>query len=137
MEDNARKPHCDTNCCVRSIVLLYEGEEFRDYLEHHVSNYQLYKPDVSITLQELPSSSVNSGGSISEGEYLIEQINDISSSSSWDGMIFPAQMTGALQESNRLWDWNEYLLQQRRSENNNNNEDDDDNINISQHCQYM
>ena len=119
---------CDTGCCVRNIVLLFEGEEFRKYLEHHVANYKLHKREVSITLQEVnlssSSSSLSNGfehNNTSIGKNLLEHINNItdtgsSSLPSWDGVVFPAHMTGALQESNRLWDWNDYLVQQQNSE---------------------
>jgi len=119
---------CDTNCCVQNLVLLYEGDEFRNYLEHHVANYKFHKRDVSITLQEIHSSTSSSSNvfdhrSLSKGANLLEHVNGIADATgsstlpSWDGVVFPAHMTGALQESNRLWDWNEYLLQQQNSDN--------------------
>ena len=126
MEDGEKTLKCDTNCCVQNLVLLYEGEESRKYLEYHVANYQVHRRDVSISLKEVPfaSSSRNSYdhsiGSIGEG--LLDRINGItdtgsSASSAWDGVVFPAQITGALHEYNRLWDWNEYLLEQQNEEN--------------------
>lgn len=91
-----------------------------------MANYKLHKRDVSITLQEVHSSSsslsnVFEYNNTSKGNSLLEHVNGVTDTGSsllpsWDGVVFPAHMTGALQESNRLWDWNDYLLQQQNSE---------------------
>ena len=55
MEDE-NELKCDNTCCYRDLVLLYEGEEFRSYLEHHVVNYQqLHGKHVKITLEGVNS----------------------------------------------------------------------------------
>lgn len=111
---------CDNTCCTQNLVLVYEGEEFREYLEHHVANYQLDRKDVSITLQGVhsPTSSILNNvfeqDIRSTGDALFERINSFPYT--WDGAVFPGHMMGALQESNRLWDWNDYLRKQRNKE---------------------
>ena len=113
---------CDNTCCIRDLVLLYEGEEFREYLDHHVANYKLLRKEVSITLQGVHSPSPSSPYSafehdnITKGDAFLEHINKFDGT--WDGAVFPAHITGALEESNQLWDWNEYLSKQRNNEHN-------------------
>ncbi|VEU41346.1 unnamed protein product [Pseudo-nitzschia multistriata] len=113
---------CDPSCCVRELVVLYEGEEFREYLEYHVGNYQRIHRDISITLQD--TSDIQSSPSgiddfrtyndlLSEGESLLGYINNMTDAGQWDGVVFPGHMVGALKESHRLWSWNEYLLRER------------------------
>ena len=136
---------CDySDCNVRNrnknLVLIYEGEEFKNYLEYHVSNYQIQNPNISIILQEINASNNNNNNNNNnnEGEYLIEQIDNIQSQSSWDGIIFPAHLTGALIDSNRLWDWTNYLRQnqerqqQMQLNNNNNNNNDNNEIHVKE-----
>ena len=121
MEDE-NELKCDNTCCYRDLVLLYEGEEFRSYLEHHVVNYQqLHGKHVKITLEgvnsPLSSSPLNNDlgdETTSQGDALIDRINSFPDT--WDGAVFPGHMMGALQESNRLWDWNDYLQKQRKNQ---------------------
>ena len=121
---------CDTTCCTQELVLVYEGEEFRKYLDYHVANYKLHRKEVSITLQGVhsPTSSIlNSAFEQdirSTGDSLFERLTSFPYS--WDGAVFPGHMIGALQESNRLWDWNDYLQKQR-----NNEDDSNEDININ------
>ena len=126
--ESEQESTCDNTCCVRNIVLLYEGEEFGAYLRHHAKNYKLKRKEISIELQNVnPSSSFLPASSnsvfsppvfehdnITKGETLVDYINEFGGA--WDGAVFPSHLTGALEESDQLWDWNDYLEKQRNDE---------------------
>jgi ABC-type glycerol-3-phosphate transport system substrate-binding protein len=115
---------CSCATCPQNITILFEGGEFRRYLEYHVANYRILRPNINIQLDEMTSSSSTPAASaeISTSESLVAQLNlnesafdknmTSSSSTSWDGIIFPAHWTGALIESNRLWDMTGYVEEQ-------------------------
>jgi len=123
--DGENESKCDATCCVRDLVLLYEGEEFRKYLEYHVANYRQLRRDISITLREIHPSSPSAPNVFehsinSNGLSLLDYINGIDNTGSyslpyWDGVVFPAHLVGALKESSRLLDLSDYLLQHQNS----------------------
>ena len=92
-----------------------------------MKNYKLRRKEISIELQNVQSSTsllsptndvfnppVFEHDNITKGETLIEYINKYGGA--WDGAVFPSHMTGALEESDQLWDWNDYLEMQRNNE---------------------
>lgn len=121
--DGESSASCRCSTCPQDITILFDGGGFRTYLEYHIANYKILRPHISIHLDELPpSSSWSVVTEVSNAEALVAQLNlnddetktssSSSSVSTWDGIIFPAHLTGALIESDRLWDLSDYVQQQ-------------------------
>ena len=60
---NNDKSRCDNINCgcdggdQNQIVLIYKGEQFRNYLEYHAAKYNILKPNVSIVLRDADPST--------------------------------------------------------------------------------
>lgn len=115
MNFNNDKSRCDNINCdcdggdQNQIVLIYKGEQFRNYLEYHAAKYNILKPNVSIVLRDADPSTFQFSDLIAGTE------REASSSSSpqWDGVLLPDHLIGSL-SSSLIWDWTEYLKQQQR-----------------------
>jgi ABC-type glycerol-3-phosphate transport system substrate-binding protein len=127
---------CNDNCihCPQNITILFEGDEFRRYLENHITNYKILRPNIHIQLQEVvvssPSTSTSNTSSLyggselsNAGESLISYVlngrngnhdnnNHGNDKATWDGILFPAHWIGELVESNILWDLSDYVQEQ-------------------------
>ncbi|KAL3923797.1 MAG: hypothetical protein SGILL_001437 [Bacillariaceae sp.] len=97
--------------CAQEITILYQGEEFRTYLEYHATNYQAEHPNVIVQLLEVFSETSTKTDFISELSPSIKELINGQEAYQWDGGIFPGQLMGALAESQRLVDLTEYVLQ--------------------------
>ena len=118
----------------QEITILYQGDEFRNYLEYHAINYEIQNPSVNIELMELPSTMSSSGSGSSSSSFTTEIITTPSSSTpsdetimlsemktlQWDGSIFPSHLIGGMMETNQLWDLTNYISSSTQQEDNNN-----------------
>jgi ABC-type glycerol-3-phosphate transport system substrate-binding protein len=102
---------CTSAACPLEISILYQGDEFRNYLEYHAINYQAIRPHITVQLIEIPGVSTTHSAelSVASATFLQDQ-----TAYSWDGSIFPAHLMGSLAESQSLADLTGYIRQQEQ-----------------------
>jgi multiple sugar transport system substrate-binding protein len=101
---------CPCLSCPQEITILVDGvknsnfQEFRDYLEYHAANYKELNPHISVNVKQVDGDFVDL-----QDRLITEARRPSSSSSTWDGSIFPAQIVGPLVEANALWDLTDFV----------------------------